>query len=385
MLSLNRYACCLFMKTYFAPRMFDGNQMVLNRLVHTNEKQIEKVESTTLSLPELKQQGVSILQGLLVPGFIDLQINGGGGMQFNHTPTPECLHTMFNAHATTGTSAMFPTVITDDLEVMKQSADAIAQVRAEGIQGIAGVHFEGPHLSDSKKGMHEGKHIRPLTQEEMAIYCRKDVGQVIITVAPETVRGEQIRQLASHGVIVFLGHSNATAEQANEALDAGAIGFTHLFNAMSGFTGRAPGLVGSAMASADAYAGIIADMIHVSPISLQAAYRALGSQRLFMVTDAMAPSASCHTSFHYGDDTIHLKDGKLLTSEGNLAGSVLTLIEALQNAHFKANIPFQECLKMLTSTPARAANIHQQFGAIKPGFANTMMLLDENLNILPMP
>ena len=126
MLSLNRYACCLNMKTYFAPRMFDGNQMVLNRLIHTSEKQIEKVEDTTLSIPELEQQGVSILQGLLVPGFIDLQINGGGGMQFNHTPTPECLHTMFNAHAATGTSAMFPTVITDDIDVMKQSADAVA-------------------------------------------------------------------------------------------------------------------------------------------------------------------------------------------------------------------------------------------------------------------
>lgn len=373
------------MKTYFAPRMFDGNQMVLNRLIHTSEKQIEKVEDTTLSIPELEQQGVSILQGLLVPGFIDLQINGGGGMQFNHTPTPECLHTMFNAHAATGTSAMFPTVITDDIDVMKQSADAVAQVRAEGIQGIAGVHFEGPHLSDSKKGMHEGKHIRPLSQEEMAIYCRKDMGQVIVTVAPETVSGEQIRQLVSHGIIVFLGHSNASAEQANEALSAGAIGFTHLFNAMSGFTGRAPGLVGSAMASADAYAGIIADMIHVSPISLQAAYRALGSHRLFMVTDAMAPSASGHTSFNYGDDTICLKDGKLLTSNGNLAGSVLTLVEALQNAHFKAHIPLQECLKMLTSTPARAANIHQQFGAIKPGYANAMLVLDEHLTVLPIP
>ena len=154
---------------------------------------------------------------------------------------------------------------------------------------------------------------------------------------------------------------------------------------MSGFTGRAPGLVGSAMASADAYAGIIADMIHVSPISLQAAYRALGSHRLFMVTDAMAPSASGHTSFNYGDDTICLKDGKLLTSNGNLAGSVLTLVEALQNAHFKAHIPLQECLKMLTSTPARAANIHQQFGAIKPGYANAMLVLDEHLTVLPIP
>ncbi|GGF81373.1 N-acetylglucosamine-6-phosphate deacetylase [Alteromonas lipolytica] len=192
------------------------------------------------------------IAGMTVPGFIDIQVNGGGGILFNQTPTVTGVQAIVHAHQQYGSTGILPTLITDSFAVMQQAADAIRVARRSD-PAILGVHFEGPWLSLAKKGVHSADFVRQPTPEELALLCDESLGRVIATVAPETVSPASIKQLVEAGVIVFLGHSNANAEHVQAALAAGATGFTHLYNAMSPLTSRAPGMVGCAMASAQSF------------------------------------------------------------------------------------------------------------------------------------
>lgn len=318
--------------------------------------------------------------GMLCPGFIDIQVNGGGGALFNTTPSVESLATIFAAHQQYGTTSMLPTVITDDLTVMQQAADAVAAARAKQMAGIIGIHFEGPHLAQAKRGCHPQYYLRPLTAAEMTLYCRQDLGVVMLTLAPETVPVEQIAALTAAGVIVSLGHSNAGSAQILPAIAAGASCVTHLYNGMSNLTSREPGLVGTALADPRLYCGIIFDGEHLHPLSAQIAYQMKGEQRLILVTDAMSPVGTAQQEFNFAGGRVTRQGMKLTNSEGSLAGSVLDMASAVRYAVQQLAIDTASALRMASSTPAQLLKL-AHLGQIKVGARADLVWLNTTLQV----
>jgi N-acetylglucosamine-6-phosphate deacetylase len=312
----------------------------------------------------------------MAPGFIDVQVNGGGGALFNTAPTLASLQTMLKAHAGFGTTAMLPTVITDSVETMQQCADAIAQAVAGAEPGILGVHFEGPHLSLPKRGVHPTEHIRGLSGEELALYGRNDLGIKLVTVAPENVTAEQIRQLVELNVIVCLGHSNADGATVEAALAAGATGFTHLYNAMSPLTSREPGMVGVALADRNSWCGIIFDGHHVHPVAAKLALAAKPRGKMLIVTDAMSPVGTTATEFPFFSGKVTRDGNKLTNDAGSLAGSVLDMAAAVQYAVTELGVEQAEALRMASLYPAEFLGIAGLFGRVTPGSRADLVLLD---------
>ncbi|MBY6064101.1 N-acetylglucosamine-6-phosphate deacetylase [Pseudidiomarina sediminum] len=330
--------------------------------------------------PAPAQHQYPVYQGRLVPGFIDIQVNGGGGVLFNHSCDVAGLQKMMQAHLAHGTTAMLPTLITDDYATMAKAAAAVRQARQQKVPGIVGVHFEGPWLAAKRKGVHREAFIRPPTAAELDLLTDPELGVVMVTLAPETVAPEVIQRLSHAGVKVFLGHSDATAAQVNAALDAGAIGFTHLYNAMSQLHSRAPGMVGVCLAR-DAYAGIIVDGYHVDPQACQIAFRAKGKTQMMLVTDAMALAATTQTHTPFFDTEIQRHGDKLTTPDGTLAGSSLTMLEAVKNTVSQCQVPLTDALEMASLTPAKAIALEHEHGAIAEGHYANFMLLDADLSI----
>ncbi len=314
----------------------------------------------------------------LAPGFIDVQVNGGGGALFNTAPVIDSLRTMLKAHAGFGTTAMLPTVITDSVETMQRCADAIAAAVAAGEPGILGMHFEGPHLSVPKRGVHPTEHIRGLSADELALYGRTDLGIKLVTVAPENVTPAQIRQLGAVDVIVCLGHSNADGATVEAALAAGATGFTHLYNAMSPLTSREPGMVGVALADRNSWCGIIFDGHHVHPVAAKLALAAKPRGKMLIVTDAMSPVGTPDTEFPFFSGKV-TRDGNKLTNEaGSLAGSVLDMAGAVQYAVTELGVAQGEALRMASLYPAEFLGIAGLYGRLQPGSRADLVLLDQN-------
>jgi N-acetylglucosamine-6-phosphate deacetylase len=276
---------------------------------------------------------------------------------------------------------MLPTVITEDFSVMLAAGNAIAQSIAAKTPGIIGVHFEGPHLSLPKKGIHPEQHIRPISEQEIALFCRKDMGQVLVTVAPENVSADVIKVLVSNNVHVCLGHSNADGETVAKALEAGATGFTHLFNAMSPLTSREPGMVGTALADTDSYCGLIVDFHHVHETACKLAIRTKSPGKIMLVTDAMSHVGSDQISLSYCDTQIVREGDKLTVPDGTLAGSALDMATAVQNCHHQLNIPLVDTLKMATSTPASFLGLGQQVGHLVPGAQANLQQLNGDLEV----
>jgi N-acetylglucosamine-6-phosphate deacetylase len=319
----------------------------------------------------------AVQAGCLVPGFIDVQVNGGGGALFNTDTSLSALRTMVKAHAQFGSTALLPTVITDSIVVMQQAADVIAAAIASKEPGVLGVHFEGPHLSVPKKGVHPEPHIRPLSEAELAIYRRTDLGIKLVTVAPENISPAQIKQLVEAGVIVCLGHSNADAATVQAALAAGATGFTHLYNAMSALTSREPGMVGAALADPNSWCGVILDGFHVHPLAVKLALAAKPKGKLLIVTDAMSPVGTNQTEFDFFDGKV-IRDGNKLTNlNGNLAGSVLDMAAAVSYAIKELGLEQAEAVRMASLYPAEFLGISAQRGQIRLGAKADLVLLNE--------
>ncbi|MEN3160232.1 N-acetylglucosamine-6-phosphate deacetylase [Alkalimonas sp. NCh-2] len=351
-------------------RLFDGEHWHSNSTVSIEQGRISAIAPCDAS---------AVTDGILVPGFIDIQVNGGGGVLLNTAPTKETLACMMQAHARFGTSAMLPTVITDSLVTMQQAADAVAEAIAAGEPGILGIHFEGPHLSVPKKGVHPASQIRPLSAEELALYQRTDLGIRMVTVAPETIPPQQIRQLVAAGVIVFLGHSNADAATVQAALQAGATGFTHLYNAMSPLTSREPGMVGVALADPASWCGIILDGYHMDPIAAKVALAAKPPGKLLLVTDAMSPVGTSDTEFAFFDGKVTRQGNKLTNEAGSLAGSVLDMAAAVQYAVQVLGLELAEALRMAALYPAEAIGCADVRGKLQPGYLADMVLLTDDL------
>ena len=299
------------------------------------------------------------LTGTLTPGFLDLQVNGGGDALLNNDQSPEALHRMAAAHRRFGTVGILPTVITDAPEVLARAVDAIlaAQAEPEPDRSLLGLHIEGPHLSIPRRGTHAPEFIRPFDASTLAHVRRlRAAGLFVkITVAPESTTPQDVARLAGLGAVVSIGHSDATADEVLTLLDAGATSFTHLFNAMSPMLNRAPGVTGACINST-AYAGIICDGIHVADEMVGLAIRARPVPgRMFLVSDAMSTVGGSDHLRLYGRD-VWLKDGRLVNAEGSLAGAHVTMAEGLRRLITVVGTPPETALDMATAAPARLLN-----------------------------
>lgn len=360
-------------QAYIAEQLFDGDGVRRDvALVIGDDGRVQSIGGDAPA-------GAERLFGLLAPGLVDVQVNGGGGALFNNEPTLDSLRKMSAAHARFGTTGFMPTLITDEVEVMQEAADAVAAALREAVPGVLGVHFEGPHLSAPKKGTHEERFIRPLSEEELAIYARDDLGLKMVTLAPENVAPEDIRKLVSLGVRVCLGHSNANGATVATALEAGASGFTHLYNAMSPFHSREPGMVGMALISDDAWCGLIADGHHVCKEAMLLALKAKPRGKIMLVTDAMSLVGSDETSFPLFDRVVTRQGDKLTSTTGELAGSHLDMIGAVRNMHQWCEVELFEVLRMASLYPAQF--LQAGLGRIVEGGRADMILVDDKLQV----
>jgi N-acetylglucosamine-6-phosphate deacetylase len=320
--------------------------------------------------------------GLLAPGFVDAQVNGGGGVLFNERRTAQAATAIALAHARHGSTGLLPTFITDHVDRRVEAVAAIREAIAAKAPGILGIHLEGPFLATARKGAHDSGLIRPLTDGDVDALLDSGIDKVLLTVAAENASPRQIRQLVDGGIIVSLGHSAASYEMAAAAADAGARGVTHLYNAMSPLEHRAPGLVGAALDHGGLWAGFIADGHHAHPAALRIALRAKqGPAQLFLVSDAMPPAASLGTTFALNGRTVTRRDGKLTLEDGTLAGSVLTMDQAVKYAVDHLQQPLSEALRMASLYPAQFLLLDRDRGRIAPRFVADMVLLGDDLSV----
>ena len=317
----------------------------------------------------------------LVPGFIDAQVNGGGGVLFNNAPTVDALRRIGEAHRQFGTTGFLPTLISDDAEVMR---DAIAATRAAieaGVPGVLGIHLEGPYLAPARKGTHDAGKFRVPDADEIAMAASLDNGVTLITLAPERVPAETIRALVARGAIVVAGHTAASYEEIRAGIEAGITGFTHLYNAMSPLQGREPGAVGAALEDRESWCGIIVDGVHVHPGSLRVALAAKPQGKLFLVTDAMPPVGSDDPSYVLYGETITVQDGVVRNAAGSLAGSALDMVTAVRNSVHMLGLPLDEAARMASTYPADFLGLSATHGRIAPGYRADLVALDAELRV----
>lgn len=322
--------------------------------------------------------------GILAPGFVDLQINGGGGLMLNDSPDVATVAVMAAANAGLGATTILPTLITDTPEVTRRAVDAVADAVAKGVPGIAGLHLEGPHLSLARKGAHDPALIRPMTESDLGflVGAAARLPRLLVTLATESVTPEQIARLAAAGIVVSLGHSDCSHDAACTAIAAGARVATHLFNAMSQLGNREPGLVGTVLDDGRISAGLIADALHVHPASIRAALAAKrGPGEIFLVTDAMAPAGTDMAEFTLNGRLIRRENGRLTLADGTLAGADLDFPRALRVLRDDVGVPLDRALRMATLAPARVIGLDDRCGRIAAGRAADMVHLGDGLEL----
>ncbi len=317
----------------------------------------------------------------LLPGFIDTQVNGGGGVLFNDTPTLAGLRTIAAAHRRYGTTGFLPTLISDDVEVMRAALGAVAQALREGLPGVLGIHLEGPFLAPERKGVHDAAKFRLPDAGLLDLVASLGSGRTLLTLAPERVTADVIRELARRGVVVSLGHTAATYAMTRAALDAGARGFTHLYNAMSPLQSREPGVVGAALEDPDSWCGLIVDGEHAHPASMRVALAAKRRGRMMLVTDAMPPVGSTDGGFVLNGERIEVREGVLRNAAGALAGSCLDMASAVRNAVRMLQVPLDEAARMASTYPAAFLRLEDSHGAIAAGRRADFVVTDETLAV----
>ena len=330
--------------------------------------------------------GVATIEAgdMLAPGFVDLQVNGGGGVMLNDHPDVEGIETICRAHAPFGTTALLPTLITDTPEVTAAVVAAGIEAARRKVPGFAGLHLEGPHLSIARKGAHDAKLIRPMTDADQAalIAARKGLPALLTTLAPESVTPAQVTALTQAGIVVSLGHTEASYATATEYAKAGATMVTHLFNAMSQIGNREPGLVGAAIDNGALSAGLIGDGIHVHLSTIEIAMRAKsGPGNIFLVTDAMATIGTNLTNFTLNGRTIYRKEGRLTLADGTLAGADLDMISAVRFMCGLRDVDLRQALRMVSFYPAQAIGWQDRLGRLTKGSAANVVALSDKLDM----
>jgi N-acetylglucosamine-6-phosphate deacetylase len=317
----------------------------------------------------------------LLPGFIDTQVNGGGGVLFNDAPTVDAIRAIGRAHRRFGTTGFLPTLISDDLEVIDAALGAVREAIATRVPGVLGIHIEGPFLNPERKGVHDPAKLRALDDRAIELLSRPTGGRTMVTLAPEMTTPASIRRLAAAGIVVSAGHTNATCAQVQAALAAGLRGFTHLFNAMSQLGSREPGVVGAALADAASFCGLIVDGVHVNPLTLKLALRAKLPSQFMLVTDAMSNIGNGDGDFRLQGKRIRVIDNELRDDDGVLAGANLTMSGAVANAVRLLGLELGVAVRMASANPATFLGLND-VGRIAPGQRACLVLTDDHGDVL---
>ena len=360
-------------------RFLIGEQFVESVVIEVSDGRIERVVQG--SIDDADRQLIDLQGKLLAPGYVDLQVNGGGDRLFNDDPETATLQTIADAHRRSGTTAWMPTLISDRVETMSRALQAVSSADREQL-GILGVHFEGPALAPAKKGVHDRAALQFFSNDLREIYCDRQCGQVLITIAPEQISDDELRALVHNGVIVSIGHSNAGFEDTNDAFKAGASGVTHLFNAMSPWLGREPGVVGAALSNPDVWVGLIADGHHVHWQSLRLALTLKPTGKCFLVSDAMPPAGGSAPGFTLNDEFISCSGSRCTTADGTLGGSCATLADLVRLTHRNLGVSKAEACRMASLYPAEFIGQDNRVGSIAEGRRADFVILDDELNVI---
>lgn len=357
-------------------RIFDGHEWHDDKTLLVEDGKIAGIAAPHEVASEVRP--VDVAGSIIVPGFIDLQVNGGGGVMLNDERSVDGIRRICAAHAQYGTTSLLPTLITDTPEITAAAIDAGLKAKTAKVPGFLGLHLEGPHLSVARKGTHHPSLIRPMEDGDLQRLLRigTSFDALMITVAPENTTQEQVKALTEGGFIVSLGHSNATYETVKVYVEAGARTVTHLFNAMSQIENRAPGLVGAALDLGELSTGIIADGFHVHPASIDLALRAKrGPGRIFLVTDAMSTIGTDLTGLLLNDRQIYRKDGRLTLADGTLAGADIDMLSSVLFIHQQLDVDFEEAVRMASLYPAEAVRIADRKGRLANGYDADFVVL----------
>lgn len=362
-------------------RILTDNGFESGKTLLVRQGRIEGVVNRIVGADEI----VDLEGGDLVPGFIDTQVNGGGGVLFNENPGVESIATIGAAHRRFGTTGFLPTLISDDLHVVERGMSAVREAIARGIPGVLGIHIEGPFLNRDRRGVHDEAKLRTLDRDAVELLKTPLGGVTLVTLAPEKTTPELIRLLDEAGVVVSAGHTDATFDELQPALASGLRGFTHLFNAMSGLGAREPGAVGAALASDHAWCGLIVDGHHVHAETLRIALRAKRHDRFMLVTDAMPSVGADASSFRIQGRAITVVPGahgsKIVDDEGRLAGAHLDMSSAVRNALRLLGLGPVDALRMSSANPAEFLRLDHELGRIAPGQRANLALLDGDMNV----
>jgi N-acetylglucosamine-6-phosphate deacetylase len=363
-----------------AERIFDGHRWHTSAAVLCERGRIARLAPWG-EVPSEWAQTRLPAGALLAPGFVDVQVNGGGGALLNDQPTVDGMRAIAGAHRRYGTTACLPTLITDTREKMRA---AIAAARSlAGSDGVLGLHLEGPFISPRRPGIHRPDRIVEPHAGDLEELCELGgIGASLMTLAPECVPAGFIRALVKAGLRISIGHSEAPADVVMQAVEEGATGVTHLYNAMPAMSAREPGIVGAALAERRLMAGLIADGIHVDPVSIRAAFAAKGSDRIALVTDAMPTVGASLDHFELVGRTIKLSNGRLTGADGTLAGAHLDMASAVRNVVQLAQLPLDDALRAASLTPARFLGLDSEYGALIPGARADMVALTQDLMVV---
>ncbi|HVZ00568.1 MAG TPA: N-acetylglucosamine-6-phosphate deacetylase [Dongiaceae bacterium] len=358
--------------------VFDGEKLLRDRAVVIEDGRIAEVVAETALAAGIERQKIS---GLLAPGLIDIQVNGGGGVLFNDRPTVEGIAAIGAAHRRFGTTGFLPTLITDTPDRMKEAIAAASAAMQARSPGVLGIHLEGPFLNPERKGIHRAALMRGIEEKDVAMIDLPAGGRILMTVAPEKIDPDVIARLTRSGIVVAAGHTKAGVDAIRRAQAAGLTGITHLYNAMPPLMGREPGPVGAALDDKALWCGMIVDLHHVSAVSLRVAIAARGTRRMILVTDAMPSVGSDATRFNLLGQEITLTNGALVSNEGTLAGSNLDMASAVRNTVRHLGVPVEEALRMAALHPAQFLRLDGELGRIAEGYRADLVLLDANFGV----
>ncbi len=362
-------------------RIFTGSIILQGQALQIEDGKIVKLMAQ--SDISADDNAIDLHGHLLAPGFIDTQVNGGAGVLFNNSPTSNAIKTIGEAHRTFGTTGYLPTLISDDFETMQLAIDATKQALADKIPGLLGVHLEGPFLNTARKGVHPEEKLRNPNSDSLQLLKQvAQLGTSMVTLAPEVVPEGFIKSLCEAGVVVSMGHSDASYDCVIQAVEDGASGITHLFNAMSPLTSREPGVVGAALDDPHSWCGIIVDGHHVHPATLKTAIRAKAKGKMILVSDAVQTVGAAGVEFDLAGQSVFRKNGKVTTADGTLAGSDLDMASAVRNTVQMLGIEIEEALRMASLYPAQFLSLDHQLGRIAENYRADLVLLDDDFQVV---
>ena len=359
-------------------KLFNGIDFIEHKALLINDQHIAGIvneDAIPTDFQVKKLEG-----GILSPGFIDLQVNGGGGKLFNNSPDKESLNTIISAHQYFGTTSIMPTVISDSLNILQKCTDTISN-EIDNNHSLLGIHIEGPFFNVKYRGVHQKQYINTINASYLNLFETLDKFPVMLTLAPECISIKQLKHLKSLGFKILAGHTDANYDQLEEAVKYGLDGFTHLFNAMGQISAREPGVVGSAFDFDETSASIIVDLHHVHPSLINLSFKQKPKGKLFFVSDSMATINHGEPSFELYDEVVSESNGRIINSEGKLAGSSITQIDAIKNAYQKCSIPLESAISMATLYPAEYLGVSDYIGQLKKGYRADLAHFDSNFHV----